>query len=199
MRQSAVMMKLKRKVNGKRFSLKLKSPSLTGITKNYQLYLLLLPALMYLMVFKFGPLYGIQIAFRKYTLRGGITGSEWIGLEHFKTFFQSPQFLRLLGNTLSLSFYELLVSFPIPVILALMLNQIPRQKVRAFLENVFYIPHFISVVVLVGMMTTFFSINGGFVNTVLGALGHEKINFMGEASMFRHLYVFCLLYTSRCV
>lgn len=171
-----------------------KSPGLNkkgrAIIKNYQLYLLLLPALAYLIVFKYTPLYGIQIAFRKYTLSGGITGSEWVGLKHFITFFKSPQFSRLLSNTLILSFYELVVSFPIPVILALLLNQITHKRTKAVLENIFYIPHFISVVVLVGMMTTFFSMQGGIVNTVLSGLGHKKINFMGEASMFRHLYVF---------
>ena len=160
------------------------------LSKNYQLYLLLAPALIYLAIFKYGPLYGLQIAFKKYALSLGIGGSPWVGLQHFRTFFSSPQFSRVLVNTLALSFYELVVSFPLPIVLALMLNQLRSVRYKNYLENVFYIPHFISVVVLVGMLNTFTSVQGGLINNIVALFGGDRINFMGESSMFRNLYVF---------
>ena len=160
------------------------------VLKNWHLYVLLFPAFLYLVIFKYAPLYGIQIAFKRYRVSQGITGSIWIGLEHFKNFITSPQFERVFVNTVFLSLYELVVSFPVPIILALMLNHVRSLKYKNFLENVFYIPHFISVVVLVGMINTFFSVQGGIINIVIASLGGERINFMANASMFKHLYVF---------
>ena len=159
-------------------------------SKGYQLFLMLLPALIYLIVFKYWPMYGVQLAFRKYMPVLGISKSPWVGFKHFLDFFNSYQFERVLYNTLALSIYELLVSFPMPILLALMLNQVSHSRRKALLENVFYMPHFISVVVLVGMISVFFSLNSGFVNNIARALGGERVNYIGKASAFRHLYVF---------
>lgn len=159
-------------------------------SKGYQLFLMLLPALIYLIVFKYWPMYGVQLAFRKYMPVLGISKSPWVGFKHFLDFLHSYQFERVLYNTLALSIYELLVSFPMPILLALMLNQVSHSRRKALLENVFYMPHFISVVVLVGMISVFFSLNSGFVNNIARALGGERVNYIGKASAFRHLYVF---------
>jgi ABC-type polysaccharide transport system, permease component len=163
---------------------------LTPWTRNWQLYLLLLPAIAYLIVFKYVPMYGVQIAFRKYTAVNGIAGSQWVGLKHFEAFFNSYQFNRVLINTIVLSVYELLLGFPLPIILALMLNQIRSARSKAVLENIFYIPHFISIVVLVGMVNVFFGYSSGFVNNVAAMLGGERVDYIGKAAAFRHLYVF---------
>lgn len=163
---------------------------LSPYTRNWQLYLLVLPALVYLIIFKYVPMYGVQIAFRKYTAVKGITGSPWVGLQHFRSFFNSYQFSRVLINTVVLSFYELVIGFPLPILLALMLNQLRSNRSKQLLENVFYIPHFISVVVLVGMINVFFGYSSGFVNNIASAFGGERVDYIGKASAFRSLYVF---------
>lgn len=156
----------------------------------YQLYLMLLPALIYIVVFKYWPMYGVQLAFKKYMPVLGISNSPWVGLKHFQDFFRSYQFDRVLSNTLILSFYELLVGFPIPILLALLLNQVQNKRRRSILENIFYIPHFISVVVLVGMINVFFSHSNGLINNLIASFGGTRKNFVGMSSAFRHLYVF---------
>ncbi len=158
--------------------------------KGYQLFLMLLPALLYIIIFKYWPIYGIQLAFKKYMPGLEIARAPWVGFKHFRDFFHSYQFSRVLSNTLALSLYELLVSFPVPILLALMLNQVGNAKRKALMENVFYVPHFISVVVLVGMINVFFSLSNGLVNNLAAALGGERVNYIGKASAFRHLYVF---------
>ena len=130
--------------------------SLTLIMKNnWQLYVLILPAVIYFLVFNYFPLYGIQIAFKDYKAVDGIAGSSWVGLEHFKTFFNAYYFKRLLSNTLLLNVYSLLWSFPVPLILAILLNQIKSPLRRRFRQTSIYIPYFISTVVLAGMLYIF--------------------------------------------
>ncbi len=158
--------------------------------KGYQLFLMLLPALLYIIIFKYWPIYGIQLAFKKYMPGLEIAKAPWVGFKHFRDFFRSYQFSRVLYNTLALSLYELLVSFPVPILLALMLNQVGNARRKALMENVFYVPHFISVVVLVGMINVFFALSNGLVNNLAAALGGERVNHIGTASAFRHLYVF---------
>ena len=153
---------------------------------NYFLYLFLLPATAYLLIFCYGPMYGIQIAFKDFYAYLGIEGSPWVGLKHFENFFRSPRFGALLQNTLTLSFYSLLAGFPLPIILALLLNYTPRQGLKKFAQTASYAPHFISTVVLVGMLNVFFSPRSGFVNTILGWFGSQPVSFyFTQASITR--------------
>ncbi len=161
-----------------------------SIKKNWQLYLFILPALISIIVFKYAPLYGVQLAFRDFRAIDGIMGSEWVGLEHFIDFFNSRDFERVLGNTIILSLYEIALSFPIPIILALFMNQLRSKRYKNLLENIFYVPHFISVVVLVGLINTFFSYSSGFVNNIFEVFGIERYDYIGDPDAFRNLYVF---------
>lgn len=159
------------------------------LKRNYQLYLFLLPAIIYLIVFQYVPLYGVQIAFKDYTPKLGILGSPWVGLKHFMTFFNSYYFSRLLINTLALSGLTLLFGFPIPIILALLLNQLPGQRYKKVIQTVTYAPYFISTVVICGMLYVFLSPRTGLLNHILGLFGMGSINFMGEPKYFRGIYV----------
>ena len=157
--------------------------------KHWQLYVLILPAVLYFAIFCYGPMYGIQLAFKDYNALSGITGSPWVGFKHFERFFNSYQFGKLLKNTLTLSAMQLLLGFPLPIVLALCLNYARNAKFKKIVQTITYAPHFISIVVLVGMLNIFFSINGGLVNGLVTAFGHEPILFMGKESWFRPLFV----------
>lgn len=157
--------------------------------KCWQLYVLLLPTLVFFIVFCYVPMYGVQLAFKDYNAMLGITGSPWVGFEHFRRFFESYQFKQLLGNTLSLSIYQLAVSFPVPIILALALNQVKNARFKKVVQTVTYAPHFISIVVLVGMLNVFFSTNGGLVNEIVKFFGGEPKLFLGQEQYFQHMYV----------
>ncbi|GAF23976.1 LOW QUALITY PROTEIN: ABC transporter, permease protein [Bacillus sp. JCM 19047] len=158
--------------------------------RNWQLYLLLAPTLFYFLVFKYYPMYGLQIAFKDYLPSLGIWGSEWVGWDHFVRFFQSYQFWEIIENTLVLSVYELAVGFPLPIILALMLNMLISTKYRRFIQTIVYAPHFISVVVLVGILFVFLSPSSGLINHFIVLFGGEPINFMASQEWFKTLYVF---------
>ena len=134
-------------------------------------------------------MYGIQIAFKNYTATGGFSGSEWVGLEHFRRLFNSLDFVRLISNTFILSATSLLFSFPIPIIGALLLNQLNNVRYKRFVQTVIYAPHFISTVVLVGMLFIFLSPRTGLINTILGVFGKEEIFFFGKPNWFRPLYI----------
>ncbi len=159
------------------------------ISKEYQLYLLALPAIVYLFIFHYIPIYGVQIAFKNFTPGKGIWGSDWVGFDQFIKFFSSYQFERLLSNTLLLSVLQLIICFPFPIILALMLNQVGNKRYKKLVQTVTYAPHFISIVVLVGMMSLFLAPNNGIINTVIKNLGGEAIHFTGDAKYFRGLYI----------
>lgn len=160
-----------------------------AVKNHWQLYVLVLPAIIYFFVFNYMPLYGIQIAFRDYKAVNGITGSTWVGLKHFKEFFNAYYFKRLLTNTLLLNVYNLLWSFPIPLILAILLNQIRSDKRKRFIQTSIYVPYFISTVVLAGMLYIFLSPTSGIVNLIRTILGMPVIDFMSDAGSFRSLYV----------
>ena len=159
------------------------------LTKRWQLDLLLLLPISFLVVFNYVPMYGAQISFRNYTAKDGILGSAWVGVKHFVKFFTSPQFWRLIRNTFVLSIYGLLAGFPIPVMLALALNNVDNDHYRKTVQMVTYAPHFISTVVLVGMMSQLFSYNYGLINKVIDMLGGSRKLFLTEPQYFRHLYV----------
>ncbi len=156
--------------------------------KGREYYLLILPALLYVLIFCYGPMYGIQIAFKNYKMSRGIWDSNWVGLMHFEDFFGGYYFWNLIKNTLFLSLYNLAVSFPIPIIVALIINEL-KGKYKNFVQTVLYAPHFISTVVLVGMLGIMFSPSSGVVNQVLNTLGIDSIYFMGDGKYFRHMYV----------
>lgn len=159
------------------------------IRNNWQLYVLVLPAIIYFFVFNYLPLYGIQIAFKDYKAVDGITGSAWVGLKHFKNFFEAYYFKRLLANTLILNVYYLLWSFPVPLILAIFLNRIRGEKKKRFIQTSIYVPYFISTVVLAGILYIFLSPTSGIFNFARMAMGMNPIDFMSEASAFRSIYI----------
>ena len=157
--------------------------------RDYQLYVLCLPAIIYFFVFCYMPMYGVQIAFKDFTIGKTIAESQWVGFEHFERFLSTYKFWDVLKNTLVVSFYSLLASFPIPIIMALLLNQTTNEKFKKIVQTVTYAPHFISVVVLCGMITTFLSPSTGVVNSMIKALGGESVFFMASPEMWKHIYV----------
>ena len=166
-----------------------KKPLLTQILHSRELYLFCLPGLLIMLIFHYWPLYGAQIAFRAYSVRRGIWGSPWVGLQHFVRFFNSPNAVQIIYNTLVLSFYSLAAGFPIPIVLALLLNSFRYKRYTKVIQTVTYAPHFISVVVMCGMIILFLSPRVGAVNRIISFMGVEPINFMGERSMWRNIYV----------
>lgn len=155
----------------------------------YDLYLMLLVPVAWYVIFQYGPMYGVQIAFKDFNPAKGIVGSEWVGFENFDRFFSSYYFGRLLWNTVSISLLSLLIAFPIPILLALLIHEIPSDRFRKVLQNVTYMPHFISVVVIVGMLQLFLNPQSGLVNLMLGALGIEPIPFMESAGWFKTVLI----------
>ena len=155
----------------------------------WQLYVLVLPAVLYFFVFNYLPLYGIQIAFKDYKAVKGIAGSSWVGLKHFKNFFNAYYFDRLIINTLLLNILNLVFSFPVPLLLSILLNQIRKQKVKRAIQTTIYVPYFISTVVLAGMLYIFLSPTSGIFNHVRQAMGLNPIDYMSEAAAFRPIYI----------
>lgn len=159
------------------------------VRKNWMLYLFVAPSLIYLIIFNYVPLYGIQLAFKDFSAAQGIWGSKWTGFTHFQRFFESYQFWTLMENTIVLSLYSLCMNFPIPIILALLLNYSISRKFKKFTQIVTYAPYFISVVVLVGMIQVFFAPDGP-INQFLKLFGmQEPVLFMGSPEYFRHIFV----------
>lgn len=159
------------------------------LARDWQIYVLLLPAIVYFIVFHYLPMYGVQIAFRQYRFVDGITGSRWVGFKHFEDFLGAYYFGRLLSNTFLLNLYGLLWGFPIPIILAILLNQLSKERFRKFTQTAIYVPHFISTAVIAGMLYLFLSPTSGVVNYMIKATGGTPINFMIEPSWFRSLYI----------
>ena len=159
------------------------------IRKSLPYYMLILPPLIYLLVFRYYPMLGIQIAFKDFKVRGGIWGSPWVGLKHFQLFFSSATAGTIIKNTFILSVYSLVANFPIPIVLAICLNECRSTKFKKFTQMITYMPYFISTVVLVSMIIQFTDISTGFINQMIKAMGGEAVNFMGDVSYFRSLYV----------
>ena len=158
---------------------------------SWELYLFVLPAIIYFVIFAYGPMMGIIIAFKDFRPSKGILGSDWVGLKHFVRLFTMRTFGQLVGNTLTLSIYTLLASFPLPIILALLLNASPYPRLKKTVQTITYAPHFISLVVLVGMIRVFFSPNYGIIGNVLRAAGMISGPFgaLTNPAAFKHLYV----------
>lgn len=157
--------------------------------KNWQLYALFFPTLLYFIIFHYIPMYGVQLAFKEFMPKLGITGSPWIGLFHFRRFIRSYHFFELLGNTLKLSVFSVLFGFPAPVILALMLNQVKHKRLRRTFQTIVYAPHFISVVVLVGMIFLFFSPRVGIISQAIEWLTGNSKSMLIDPGMFRPIYI----------
>ncbi|MBQ7839396.1 MAG: sugar ABC transporter permease [Lachnospiraceae bacterium] len=157
--------------------------------KNWQLYVLLAPTIIYLLLFNYLPIVGVQIAFRDYTAIGGIWNSKWVGLKHFAKFFSSIQFGTLLGNTIKISVYSLLWGFPMPIILAIMLNECGSARLKKGVQMLTYAPHFISTVVLVSMLNLFLDVDTGIINKIIELFGGTASNLIGNEKAFRTIYI----------
>ena len=160
-----------------------------ALKRDWQLLLLCALPVLYFIIFHYIPMYGVQIAFKDFKAADGIWGSAWCGLDQFKRFFASSQFWPLIKNTLTLSFMQILLGFPVPILLAIMLNQVKNKKFRKFVQSVAYCPHFISIVVLTGMLYIFLSPRNGIANQVIQMFGGEPIFFLGDAKYFKITFV----------
>lgn len=153
------------------------------------LYLLSLPGILYFFLFKYVPLFGSVIAFQNYNIFKGITGSDWVGLEHFQKMFSHYDFLRILNNTLLLGLYDLVIAFPVPILLAILLNEVRMIVFKRLLQTIVYMPHFLSWVVISGIFMGIFSMDAGVVNKALGFLGMQPVYFLGEDSYIRSILI----------
>mgnify|MGYP001170142499 CR=1 FL=1 len=160
----------------------------TEWNRNKYVYVILLPVVAYYIIFHYLPMYGVIIAWKRFTPMGGIWGSEWVGWRNFENFFKSYYFFRLLRNTFLLNLYGLIFSFPAPIILALLLNELKVEWFKRTVQTISYLPHFISTVVICGMLVNFLSPEG-LINTLLGILGVEPKAWLRVPEAFRIIYV----------
>lgn len=156
--------------------------------RNWELYLIVLPVLVFYALFCYKPMYGALIAFQNYKPALGFTGSEWVGLEQFQRFFSSPFFVRLLKNTLILSFELLIFGFPAPIILALLINEVKNKPFKKTVQTLTYLPHFISIIVVAGMITDF-SMTTGLFNDIIAFFGGERAPLLQDPNLYRKIYV----------
>ena len=156
---------------------------------NWDLYIFLLPTLIYYAIFHYAPMYGLQIAFKSFKATKGIWGSPWVGLDNFARFFRSAQFWDILSNTVVLSLESLVLGFFPPIILAVMLNQVENEKFKKFVQGVTYAPHFISTVVMVSLLFCLLSTRNGIINRIIMFFGGEAVPFMRDAEYFRGTYI----------
>lgn len=159
-----------------------------NLKKNLWLYVMFLPVIVYYILFKYAPMFGIVIAFKDYNAFKGIWASPWVGFEHFVDFFESPYFWRLIRNTFLMSFYGLIFGFPAPILLALLLNELKDGLFKKVTQTITYLPHFVSSVVIVSMVMSFLSPSNGIINTIIVALGGEAHYFMADPAWFRTVY-----------
>lgn len=163
-----------------------KNSLLSNIWKNRYIYLLILPVVIWIAIFCYGPMYGVLMAFKDYKARLGVLGSEWVGLKHFRRLFITPYAINSIKNTLIISFQRLIFQFPIPIILALLITEMPGKKVKKFFQTVYTLPHFLSWVIVSAILTVILS-DQGLVNAIIQTLGFEKVNILGSTSLFRPL------------
>lgn len=161
---------------------------LKDLVRNKYIYLMLLPVVAYYIIFHYAPMYGAVISFKKFIPRRGILGSPWVGLEHFRTFFNSPYCLRLIRNTVLISLYGIIFAFPAAIILALLINEIQNSYFKKTVQTVTYLPHFISLVVMCGILRNFLALDG-IINDLAELLGMERQLFLAEPKWFRTIYI----------
>ncbi|HTG68784.1 MAG TPA: ABC transporter permease subunit [Candidatus Udaeobacter sp.] len=183
------MMKQVAAQNLKRPSSMYRPSLLSRLQKDKWLYLLLLPGLLYFLIFKYVPMWGVLLAFKNYQPYTGFWNSEWVGVEHFRLFFSNPEFFMLLRNTLLLSFYNLLFFFPAPIILAILLNEVRIAIFKRSVQTLIYVPHFISMVIVASMTYVFLTTAGGPVNELLYAYTGQKIEFLASPEWFRPIII----------
>lgn len=157
--------------------------------ESWQLYVLLIPTMAYMILFNYVPMYGLQIAFRDYQVRKGFWGSPWVGFKHFQNFFSSPQFSQLLTNTLRISLTSLVFTFPLPILMALLINEVRRPRIKRLIQNITYAPYFISTVIMVSILNVFLSKTDGLINQAIRVLGGSPVDFLGQAPLFIPIYV----------
>ncbi len=159
------------------------------IRKNWGLYLLILIPVVYVFIFNYIPMYGVTIAFKRYNIKQGMMNSPWVGLYQFQRFLGNSQFFTIMKNTLTLSLYNLIAGFPIPIILAIGLTHLKYPRYKKVIQMVTYAPHFLSMVVLVSLLSQVLNMRFGVINRLIEALGGNAINFMGTSQYFPHVYV----------
>lgn len=162
---------------------------LKNMKKNWILYVMIAPVAVYYIVFAYTPMYGILLAFKNYKVKLGILGSPWVGLDHFQRFFSAYNFKQLIGNTVGISVYSLIIGFPIPIVFALMLNYLTHNRLKKVVQMVSYAPYFISTVVICGMITIFMAPDTGILNVIRGFFGLESVNFLAKPEWFKSIYV----------
>ncbi|RHP32002.1 sugar ABC transporter permease [Lachnotalea sp. AF33-28] len=162
---------------------------LKQMRKHWQFYLLIALPLIYIIVFCYIPMPGVLMAFERYSPSKGLLGSDWVGLQHFKQFFASPSSTRIIWNTLRIGLYSLIAGFPIPIILAVAVNEVANKRFKKSVQMITYAPYFISTVVLVGILAQITDPRLGVLNKIIELFGGDPINFMGNPKMFDHLYV----------
>lgn len=159
------------------------------ILQRYELYLFILPATLYFAIFNYAPMYGVQLAFKDFIATKGIWGSPWVGLKHLNLFFESYYFWSLIKNTLGISLYSLIAGFPFPILLALLLNEVRSKRYRKIVQTVTYAPHFISMVVMVGMILIYLNPQYGIINKILEFMNFEPVDFINKPAYFKSIYV----------
>ena len=173
----------------KNYGLKKEKGFLEHIMLNKSLYVLLIPGLLYYLIFYYFPMYGITMAFKDFDMFSGLFSSEWVGLMHFKKLFQSDTFFTVFRNSILISFYKLFFNFPVPIILAILLNEVRNVHFKKSIQTIVYLPYFLSWVVIAGLVVNFLSPSTGVVNTLLKSMGNEPINFLANKSYFRSIIV----------
>ena len=161
---------------------------LTDVKKNKGLYIILIPVLLWFVIFAYLPMFGLVMAFENYTPKGGFLGSQFVGLKHFIDFFGSVYFGRLIRNTLAISVLNLVVGFPAPIIFALLLNEIASKVFKKTIQTVSYLPYFISLVIVCGLIADFTASDGPITDLIV-ALGGQRMNYLGQPEYFRTIYV----------
>ena len=160
-----------------------------ALRKNRVLLMMLIPAFLYFFIFSYLPMSGAVVAFKSYNFRDGIFGSPWVGLKWFERFFNNYNSIRMIKNTVLLSLYSILWTFPIPIILALLINQVKWKKFQRVSQTILYAPHFISTMILCGMLRIFLSPYGGLISTIIQAFGGKATNLIDSATAFRTIYI----------
>lgn len=172
------------------------SATIKHVRRDHQLLILFIPCLLFYLIFRYGPMYGLIIAFKDYSVFTGILESPWVGLKHFNRFFSSPDFFLLFKNTLLLGFYSLVFGFPFPIILAIMLNEVRLRWFKKTIQTFSYLPAFLSVVIISSMIIDFLSPNNGLINQLMSAVGLEKKYFLIDPGWFRSIYVISDIWSS---
>lgn len=165
------------------------SDLLASIVRDKYLYIMLIPFVLYYAIFYYMPFQGLRMAFMDYKPFLGMSGSKWVGFDNFAEFFNGPYFTRIIRNTLLISFYNMIFAFPIPIILAILFNELRNKKFRVFVQTISYMPHFISTVVIAGLVVNFLSPSTGIVNILLEKLGFDSVYFLTKPEYFRIIFI----------